>query len=102
MSALRRVATRPAALRADIRTVERRIRRRRENIGVAVDGMAHRFRNRMLSPTTLVAAGFFGAALHHSQRLHAFRLLAILQTTNAGLRLLLTATSRSSATPDQA
>lgn len=93
-------ATRPGVLRAKIRTVERRILRRRDSIGVAMGSIAHHVRDQMISPATLITAGLFGAALHRRRRLHGLRMLAVLQTANAGLRLLLTATPRTSVSPD--
>ncbi|MCC5867761.1 MAG: hypothetical protein JJU27_04540 [Gammaproteobacteria bacterium] len=64
--------------------------------------MAHNVRDRLVSPGTLIAAGLFGAAIHQSHRLQGMRLLAIPQAAIAGLRLLLTASSRIRVTPDQA
>lgn len=92
-------ATRSGALKARIQTVEHRIQRRRDNISVAMDSIAHNARSQLISPATLIAAGLFGAALHRSHQLNGLRMLAILQTANAGLRLLLTATSKTSDTP---
>lgn len=93
-------ATRPATLRANIRAVERRIRHRRNSIGVVVRGIASNVRNRLISPSTLIAAGLFGATLHRGRRLHGLRLLAILQAANAGLRRLLMMQSRTRDTLD--
>jgi hypothetical protein len=93
-------STRPTALRADIRAVERRIRQRRDYIGVAIRSVASNVRERLISPSTLVAAGLLGAAMHRSQRLRALQVLAILQAANVGLRRLLTATSGTSVTLD--
>ncbi|MCC5860624.1 MAG: hypothetical protein JJT93_01775 [Gammaproteobacteria bacterium] len=87
--------TRPAALRANIRTVERRLKGRRNSISVALDGVADKTREQLVSPPALLTAGMFGAAMHRSRALHGLRVLAVLQTANAGLQLLLTATSRS-------
>jgi len=56
---------------------------------------AHTVGERMTSPGAILAAGLFGAAMQRDHRLHGLRVLAILQTANAGLRLLLTATSGS-------
>ncbi len=94
MSVRGRSATGPTALKTNIRAVERRIRHRRASIGVAFRSMADNVANQLTSPSTLIAAGLFGAALHRSPQLNALRLLAILRTANAGLRRLLTATSR--------
>lgn len=90
----------PTALRANIRAVERRIRHRRASIRVAFRSIADNVADQLISPSTLIAAGLFGAALHRNQRLHGLRLLAILRTANAGLRRLLTATSRTSVPVD--
>lgn len=95
-------APRPAALQANILAVERRIRRRRASISSAVAGISDNVRDRMISPGTLIAAGLFGAAIHHSHRLHGLRLLAIPQAVNTGWRLLLNAIPRARETPDQA
>jgi len=86
-------ATRPAALKTSIRNVERRIQSRHENIGVAVDSIAHKARASMTSPATLVCAALFGIVIHRTQRLNDLQLLTILKTANTGLRLLLTVTS---------
>ena len=94
-----RPATRPAALKAGIREIESRIRRRRGDIGLALGSVAQNVRMRMISPGAIIAAGLFGAAIQRDHRLHGLRMLAILQTANAGLRLLLTVTSRTGATP---
>jgi hypothetical protein len=93
MSTQGRSPARPAALRASIRDVESRIRRRRANIGTAVGNAAQNAGEQMTSPGALLAAGLFGAAMQRDHRLHGLRVLAILQTANAGLRLLITATS---------
>jgi hypothetical protein len=94
MSILGGSSTRPAALRTSIRDVESRIRRRRGDIGAALGSAAHRAGEHMTSTGALLAAGMFGAAMQRDHRLHGLRMLAILQTANAGLRLLITATSR--------
>jgi len=93
MSILGGAPTRPAALRTRIRDVESRIRRRRGDVGTALGSAAHRAGEHMTSPGALLAAGLFGAAMQRDHRLHGLRMLAILQTANAGLRLLITATS---------
>jgi hypothetical protein len=90
-------ATGPAALRASIRDVESSIRRHRSNIGIALGSVAHNVGERMISPGAILAAGLFGAAIQRDHRLRGMRMLAILQTANAGIRLLLTSTSRTSA-----
>jgi len=86
--------TRPAALRASIQDVESRILRRRGDIGTAMGNAARSAGERMTSPGAILAAGLFGAAMQRDHRLHGLRMLAILQTANAALRLLLTATTR--------
>ncbi len=90
--------TRSAVLKKRIATIERRIRRRRTDIGVALGGIVHTGRDKMISPATLVTAALFGAAIHRSHELHGLRMLAILESANAGLRLMLTATSKASNT----
>ena len=101
MSVHSSTARRPGDLRASIRTVELRIRHRRDAIGAAVSSMADDVRDRLVSPGTLIAAGLFGATIHQSHRLRGLRLLAIPQAVTASLRLLLSARSRTRATPDQ-
>jgi hypothetical protein len=90
---------RPATLRASIRDVESRIRRRQGDIGIALGNVAHNIGERMLSPAMIIAAGLFGAAIQRDQRLRGLRILSILHTANAGLRLLLTVTSGTRAPP---
>ncbi len=92
-------ATQPSALKADIRAVEVRIRQRRDNIRLGVGRVTNKLRDNVISPPTLVAAGLLGVAMHRSPRPNALRLLAILQTANAVLRRVLTATSRARAAP---
>jgi hypothetical protein len=82
------------SLRASIRQVERRIDRRRGRLGAALNEARRSVGEQMVSPGALVAAGLFGAALQRDHRLHGLRMLAMLETANAGLRLLLTLTSR--------
>jgi hypothetical protein len=86
-------------LKANIRETESRIRRRRGDIGFALGNVAQNVRKRMISPGAIIAAGLFGVAIQRDHRLHGLRMLAILQTANAGLRLLLTVTSRTGAAP---
>jgi hypothetical protein len=85
-------------LRAGIRDVERRIGHRQDEIGVALDstlnGVTRHLKTRLVSPGALLAAGLLGAAIQRDHRLRGLRILAILRTADAGLRLLLTATSR--------
>ena len=81
-------------MRASIRELESRIRRRRAKLGTAMGDAAHHAGAQMTSPGALLAAGLFGAAMQRDHRLHGLRVLAILQTANAGLQLLITATSR--------
>lgn len=85
-------ATGPAALRASIKGVEGRIDRRHGDLGTAIGNVAHGAGQRMTSPGAILTAGLFGAAMQRDHRLHGLRMLAILQTANAGLQLLLTAT----------
>lgn len=80
----------PGALKADIRAVERRLENRRGAIADTLGSLAGKVRSRMLSPATIIGAGLFGVALHRSHRLRGLKLLAALQTLNAGLRLLFT------------
>ena len=86
-------ATRPAALKANIRALNHRIKQRQDSI-------ACRLRSQMNSPAALIVAGFFGVAVHQSQQLNGSQLLEILQTANAGLLLLVTATSSTPVAPD--
>lgn len=88
--------------RQDIRDLEHRIRQRRERVVAALSTMAGGVRHRLMSPATLVAGVLLGAALHRSQQLRAFRLLALLQTANAGLRLLMSMTPGTSSAPGAA
>jgi len=94
-------ASRPAALRAGIREVERRIEHRKGEIGIAWDSTLDRVTGQLsaqlISPGAILAAGLLGAAMQRDHRLRGLRILAILQTANALLRLLLTATSRAKA-----
>jgi hypothetical protein len=87
-------AARPASLKANIRQVEDRLIERRHRIGTALGGVAHSVADGMVSPGTILAAGLFGAMLHQDNRLRGLRLLTILQTANASVRLLLTMSSR--------
>lgn len=94
-------ATRPVELRVRIREIEGRIGHRQGEIGMAWDSTLGRvtdhLRARVVSPGAILAAGLLGAALQRDHRLRGLRILAILQTADAGLRLLLTATSRARA-----
>lgn len=85
------------SLKSSIRETERRIALRRGRSSVALDGIAHSVGKRVVSPGALVVAGLFGAALHRDQRVHGLRMLALLETANSGLRLLLTLSSRARA-----
>lgn len=84
-------------LSSDIRHAEQSIARRRGNLRAALDGVTHGVGERMVSPPVLVTAGLVGAALHRDVRLHGLRMLALLETANAGLRLLRTLSSRTRA-----
>jgi hypothetical protein len=84
------------SLKPSIRQVEDRIATRRARFGVALDGVTDSVGKRMVSPGTLLAAALFGAALQRDHRLHGLRMLAMLEMANAGLRLLLTLSSRAS------
>lgn len=81
------------SLRSSIRQVEHSIAQRRGRLGVALDGVKDSIGERMLSPGVLVTAGLFGAALQRVHRLHGLRTLAMLESANAALRLLLTLSS---------
>jgi hypothetical protein len=85
--------SRPGALRASIRGVESRIRRRQGALGIALGHAAHDIGERILSPAAILAAGLLGAAIQRDHRLHIASILSILQTANTSLRLLLTLTS---------
>lgn len=91
-------ATRAAALRSEIREVEHRIGQRQGEIGTAfnrtLDGVTGQFRAGLVSPGAILAAALLGAAMQRDHRLRGLRMLAMLQTADAGLRLLLTATAR--------
>jgi hypothetical protein len=89
-----------SALKAEIRAVERRIRQRRQRIGVAAGRAAANIRGQLISPSVLIGAGLFGAAMHFSQRVHGLRLLAVFQTASTGLRRVLAVPARTSAPPD--
>lgn len=96
---IRTFTMRPAALRADIREVETRIRRHKGDMVVALGSVTHTVGERMLSPVTIIAAGLLGAALQREKRLHGVRILSILHTANAGLRLINRLIARASALP---
>lgn len=81
-------------LSSDIRQAEQSIARRRDNLRVAIDGVTHSVSKRLVSPGTLVTAGLVGAALQRDSRLHGLRMLALLETANAGMRLLLSLSSQ--------
>lgn len=87
-------------LNSRIRQTERSIAQRRSRLGVAVDGVTHAVRRRMVSPGALVTAGLLGAALQRGHRLHGLRMLALLEAANSSLRLLNTLTSRTRAPTD--
>jgi hypothetical protein len=82
------------SLNTSIRRTEQSIAQRRGRLGVALVGVRHSVGQRMVSPGMLVAAGLFGAALQRDHRLNGLRMLALLEAANAGLRLLLTLSSR--------
>lgn len=82
-------ATRPAALRAKIRTVERRIGHRRDNIGVAMGSITHHVQDQMTSPVVIIGAGLVGVALHRGNLLRGLQPMALFRTANSGLRMLL-------------
>jgi hypothetical protein len=81
-------------LKSSIRQAESSIAQRRERISVSLDGVTHSVGKRMVSPGALVTAGLFGAALQKDNRLYGLRMLALFETANAGLQLLLTLSSR--------
>lgn len=85
---------RSGALRAQILAAERRITRRRAYIGVATRDITANVKSQVISPATIITAGLFGASLHRTHVLKGARLLATIQTAEAGLRLFLAATSR--------
>lgn len=80
-------------LKANIRKVEGRLIERRHRISDALGGVAHTARNGMVSPVALLAAALFGASLDRASGLGGLRLLTMLQTANASLRMLLTMSS---------
>ena len=81
-------------LKSNIRQAEESIALRRRNLRAAVDGVTHSVGKRIVSPPVLVTAGLLGAALHRDTRLNGLRMLALLETANAGMRLLITLTNR--------
>jgi hypothetical protein len=81
-------------LKSNIKKAERSIAQRRGRMRDNLDGVAHTVGERMVSPGVLVAAGLFGAALQKDNRLHGLRMLALFETANAGMKLLLTLSSR--------
>jgi hypothetical protein len=85
------------SLKSSIRQAEGSIAQRRSRLSVARDGVRHSVGKRMVSPGVLVTAGLLGAALQRDHRLHGLRMLALLEAANAGLRLLLTLSSRTHA-----
>lgn len=87
------------SLKSGIRLAEQHIAERQGRLRIALDGVTDSVGTRMVSPPALVTAGLFGAALHQNQQLHGLRMLALLETANAGLRLLLTLSARKPATP---
>ncbi|TVQ28006.1 MAG: hypothetical protein EA370_17155 [Wenzhouxiangella sp.] len=56
--------------------------------------LAKSAREKVISPASLITAGLVGVAMHRSERLNGLRILAIIQSANTGLRLLLTANSK--------
>ena len=82
------------SLKSGIRQAEHSIAQRRDHLSVALDGVTHSVAKRMVSPGALVAAGLLGAALQRDVRLKGLRMLALLETANAGLRLLITLSNR--------
>lgn len=86
-------ASPPAVLKAKIQTVSLRLQHRRGRI-------TRRVRLGLTSPTALIAAGCFGVMVHQSQTPVGLRILQILQTANAGLRLVLTAVSSPNSTAE--
>lgn len=93
MSPFGAASNRPAALKASIREVESRIRGRRAVIDRAMATAARSAGRWATSPEALLAAGVFGAVMERDHHVHGVQLLAILQKTNEGLRLLLAETS---------
>ncbi|HUG98152.1 MAG TPA: hypothetical protein VMQ83_03155 [Gammaproteobacteria bacterium] len=77
-------------LKSSIRETEHSIAQRRSRLGVAVDGVKHAVRRRMVSPGALVTAGLLGAALQRDHRLNGLRILALLEAANSSLRRLST------------
>lgn len=81
-------------LNSSIRQTESRIAERRDRLSDALGGVKESVGRRLISPGMLVTAALFGAALQKDHRLHGLRMLALFETANAGMRLLLTLTSR--------
>ncbi|TGG92829.1 hypothetical protein E4656_11930 [Natronospirillum operosum] len=91
---LRSFDGRAASLRAQILVVEHRIRRRRGHIDGAVGGITDNLRRQIISPAAVITAGVLGVALHRREWLSGSRVLAISQAVNAGLKLLMTTTTK--------
>lgn len=81
-------------LSTSIRQAEASIAQRRRRLRGALDDVGQSVSTRMVSPPVLITAGLFGAALQKDNRLNGLRMLALFETANAGMRLLLTLTSR--------
>lgn len=81
-------------LDSSIRQTESKINQRRDRLSDALGGVKQSVSSRLISPGVLCTAALFGAALQKDHRLHGLRMLALFETANAGMRLLLTLTSR--------
>lgn len=84
------------SLKANIREVEGRLIERRHRISDALSGVTNTARDNLVSPGMLFSAGLCGALLDRGSASAGLRLLTILQTANASVRLLLTMSSRPS------
>lgn len=82
------------SLKGNILRVENRLYERRHHISSALGEVAQSVSNKMVSPGAIVAAGLFGAMLDGQNKWRGLRLLTILQTANASIRMLLTMSSR--------
>lgn len=100
MTASSRLSSRPASLKATISLVEKRMTRRRGEIGDAMTCMADTLRDRMVSARGLATAVLLGVMLERHQRHRHLSLLKILRAAaNASIWPLLTLVISSGAAP---
>ena len=65
-----------------------------------MDSMASSVTKPVLSPTTLVTAVLFGAAIHRARQVDGRRFGAVLETLNVGFGLLQSASLKSNSTEE--